>query len=307
MFRQAFSFLIPANMYSVALAMILATAVTQAGIGVWTEIPTASDEFGCVYISDSNEWIVCSFHWSPDLGDSWVAYDQPGMTLPPVLSSTANPPRVLYFDPIAERFHSTTDFGVTWLFNDFGSTDLQIDVESPNILYGASFDDSFIVSSDYGETWATTANAGPMRNIAQSQAVPDLMLATAWGSQGYSILRSLNRGQSWTVLHDPFPDDQQTYSNPPIKVGLSPLVDSLAFLVTRDQVDGNGGRLWRSVDAGTSWLEVDLTNVPMRYADYDTRLFFHPSQEDVIYWQVAARDSLWRSTGLLRSLDSGLS
>ncbi len=137
--------------------------------------------------------------------------------------------------------YKSADNGVTW--TPFGLSSvyiLSLGVKPNNgntIIVGKSGNVGIVVSTDGGNNFVQVGvNSGFMRQFAYSPANPERMFVVM-GSQGNSVLTSVNNGQSWAP-YGPAGDGWGMWTSP---------TDSLFSLVSH--ADG----IYRTTDGGVNW------------------------------------------------------
>ncbi|MDW8052591.1 MAG: hypothetical protein RMJ83_08955, partial [Armatimonadota bacterium] len=169
--------------------------------------------------------------------------------------------------PFSQGVMRSLDGGQTWqslgatLFGNRCVSDIIIDPENPNIVtvctgwgpYQNVAGDIWR-STDGGNTWVRVSPVSAIwSDMAVSARDPGTGVryyyAVGHGSPGV-IMRSSDRGQSWTVLNPPF---SSSYQNA-LRVATSPLNPQRVYLFS-----GTDRQVWVSNDAGNTWTPMNPT------------------------------------------------
>jgi photosystem II stability/assembly factor-like uncharacterized protein len=178
--------------------------------------------------------------------------------------------------------------GPTW--NGYGCGDgeyVPIDPSDPNIYYGCSqygacrrYDDRLPGSSNIQDGTASARFNWHAPLVIDPNDPATIYLA------GNQLNRSTNRGDTWTALSPPHPDDLPGFFEPgrddPIyrnwgtitTVGLSKTAPDTIYVGT------DTGRLWKTTDRGANWTRFADAGLPSRWV---TRVAINPRDEDVVY------------------------
>ncbi|MCX7992359.1 MAG: hypothetical protein N2651_01690, partial [Fimbriimonadales bacterium] len=167
--------------------------------------------------------------------------------------------------PFSQGVMRSTDGGQTWQSlgaAQFGYrcvSDILIDPENPNIItvctgwgpYQGIAGDIWR-STDGGNTWTQVSTVSAIwSDLAVSARDPSTGVryyyAVGHGFPGY-LLRSSNRGQTWTTLRAPFSVGNQSS----LRVATSPNNPNRVYLMS-----GVDQQVWVSEDAGSSWSSMN--------------------------------------------------
>src|SRR5260221_3811122 len=153
----------------------------------------------------------------------------------------------------------TVDGGATWATANGGLStqnvsSLAIDPTTPTTLY-AGTDAGVFKSTDGGQSWAA-ANVGlvgtPQVNVKalaiESGAAPNLYAATSSG-----VYKTTDGAAHWTSIN------AGIAGLTPRIIAIDPLSPSVIYLGVDDNVDYPGVGVFRSGDAGASWVRMDDT------------------------------------------------
>jgi photosystem II stability/assembly factor-like uncharacterized protein len=163
--------------------------------------------------------------------------------------------------------YKTTDGGKTWTQilkgenETTGFIDVQMDPKNPNTLYAASHD-------RLRRAWNIREN-GP----------------------GAGVYKTTDAGKTWARLDGGLPKGAQVG-----RIGLAVYPKDpkqlYAFFDIKGQ--GGGGQIWRSKDAGKSWVKTNETQ--LSGGSYYSRVFVDPSNSEIVYAP---------NLNLMRSKDGG--
>ena len=135
-----------------------------------------------------------------------------------------------------------------------------------NFLTTSSAGPTYIPLTDFGPTFGV--NIGGLavfgRNNDPNQSI--IFAATGegdTGSTGVGFLRSMDGGASWTLLDST--DNAQAYANrdhafvgsTAFKVVVDPRPSATGQVIVYAALSGNNGGIWRSLDTGKTWGQVD--------------------------------------------------
>jgi photosystem II stability/assembly factor-like uncharacterized protein len=215
--------------------------------------------------------------------------------------------------PFSQGIMRSTDGGQTWqqlgatVFGNRCVSDILIDPENPNIITACTGWGPYQVvagdlwrSTDGGATWTRVSSVSAIwSDLAVSARNPSTGIryyyAVGHGNPG-RLLRSSNRGQTWTTLAPPFSGNQSA-----LRVATSPTNPDRVYLMS-----GNNSQVWVSNDAGNTWTAMNPSVDGGFYqAWYDATM--HISRDsagndvlylglvDLVQWTPAYG---WRSIGL---------
>ncbi len=216
--------------------------------------------------------------------------------------------------PFSQGVMRSTDGGQTWQSlgaTQFGNrcvSDIIIDPENPNIItvctgWGPyrSVAGSLWRSTDGGDTWTQVSTISAIwSDLAVSARNPATGVryyyAVGHGNPG-RLLRSSNRGQTWTTLTPPFSASNQSS----LRVATSPNDPNRVYLMS-----GVDRQVWVSNDAGNTWTPMNPTvdgGFDQAWYDATMHISTDGAGNDVLYlglvdvaqWTQAFG---WRSIGL---------
>ncbi len=161
------------------------------------------------------------------------------------------------------------DSGATWMPTALENAVvgvLKVDPSSPLVVW-AGADSGLFRSSDGGATWSKVLDGPRFRAIALASPPSRLVYA---GSLDYGAFRSLDGGETWSPLHSLLGTPTIPTGRIAIEVGSlasDPADPRLIFASARLDFIGLGRppdlpRLYRSADAGDSWLPVGGPGTP---------------------------------------------
>lgn len=146
------------------------------------------------------------------------------------------------------------------------------------------------LSSDFGATWQSAAGITVpdyIASLALSEAVPNLALASGTGG----LYRSIDGGRNWTPLSGGLPGG--AYSS------------SVAMHATRHGVASYAvvdGTIWRSLDRGDTWAQLEGFGLPPSYA---LQVLVDPSARSPAIVYVLTFDFGLGKEVIYRSTDGG--
>jgi hypothetical protein len=181
--------------------------------------------------------------------------------------------------------------GTSW--DDYGCGDgeyVPIDWSDANIYYGCSQYGSCRRYTDDANGATTSTNirdgAAGVRWNWHAPLVIDPNDPAVVYFAGNQLNRSTDRGDTWTAISPPHPDDLTGFFEPgrddPIyrnwgtitTVAVSKSAPETLYVGT------DTGRLWKTDDLGATWTEFLGKGLPKRWV---TRVAVHPDDEDVAY------------------------
>jgi hypothetical protein len=291
--------------------LLMCTAIGTAGIDHWTQIPAPPAGSGIISYPFSVDTLVSSEYYTFDHGENWIQYSQPGWNaLIPWNFSCGTVPRIEYWTGTSD-FRSTADFGASWVDSEPGwvSSIFPDVVDSAKVWITTDQPNGVQVSFDFGATWNPRSGELPseITCFAQSKLNPAMLFCGGFNLSlnRYFLARSTNEGLNWEIVVPSFPNDvpSDRFYQKPVNMSVSPYDSSLVLLSTRDMNEGADNRLYRSTDAGLSWTQVDLSDVPCGDPSDFSRLFFHPSVPGIVYWLRSRATEF----GVMKSYDDGMS
>ena len=206
---------------------------------------------------------------STDGGNSWTHIGLKGTEHIARIRVHPTNPDIVYvaaignlWKPNTERgIYKTVDGGETWkkiLYesDEAGGADLTFDPNNPRILYAS--------------TWQMKRNGYRMDS----------------GGPGSKFWKSVDSGETWTDIT----------RSPGLPEGTLGIIGMTVSPVNSDRVwviiEANGGGLFRSDDAGKTWIKTSEDRNLMQRAWYYSRIYADPQLEDRIY---VMNVDMWRS------------
>lgn len=166
------------------------------------------------------------------------------------------------------NFSRSTDFGSTWttISTTVGSNSAPCDIEvfpDTSIILVGDNGTGIFRSTDYGVTWASTySTSGEIPTIAVDFQNPGIAWATKW-SGGGGMLKSTNYGQTWTTV---------SYFGSINMWGIH-IQESDGNIILANSYSTSPGS-WRSTDAGTTWIPVNIPAVGYQVVSIDSMTQF---------------------------------
>ncbi len=253
--------------------------------------------------------------WQP-LGDGWEFLQVSSIAIHPTN------PNIIYVGtgdfqgwmrPFSIGVLRSTDGGQTWTVlgrQQFGNrcvSKILIDPENPNLItvctgWGPyqSVNGNIWRSTDGGNTWTQATTVSSIwSDMAMSARDPSTGVryyyAVGHGNPG-RLLRSTNRGQTWTTLTPPFGSGNKNS----LRVATSPTNPNRVYLLS-----GSDSQVWVSDDAGNTWTALNPSVDGGFYqAWYDATMIVsrNPAGDDVLYLGLVdlvqrLPNGTWRSIG----------
>jgi hypothetical protein len=176
---------------------------------------------------------------------SGIGLSEPALFIPPLVMSPSVP-TTLYFGTI--RLYRTTNGGTLWtaISPPLGKTTGRISAIAPSAsdsltVYVGTSDGNVQVTSDGGATWRAVISGIPNRFITEivvDQAHPSVAYLSVSGFGSKHVMKTVNRGGSWTQLDLNLPDVP---------------VSALARIPGGDLFAGTDLGVFRSADDGATW------------------------------------------------------
>jgi photosystem II stability/assembly factor-like uncharacterized protein len=245
---------------------------------------------------------------SKDAGASWKPVAAPPSGSQPVYSLAVDPrsPSTLYATLAGGTVLRSTDGAAHWstagrLPGSFPVV-LTPDPLTPRRLYAGLSPDGTSVggqggifrSDDLGTTWQRRSQ-GYVAVEIQSLSVPASDPDHLWANAGPLLFHSANRGQRWIRL----PSPAGAFSP---SVGTIAAASASTVFLSTFSSPGVSSFLWKTVDAGDSWLQALRLTKPEQIIDY--RLA--PADPETLYvLAYTGGPILPTGTGILRSTDGG--
>jgi len=168
----------------------------------------------------------------------------------------------------------STNAGTTWTAVNRGLntcllTALAIDPATPSVLYVAAqyHDDSscggVFKSMDAGVTWARADAGLPPPTSVPALAIDPVMPRTLYAGtgggfpaiDGHGVFKSTDAGVTWAAANTGLPPSTCVSA-----VAIDPLVPGTLYAATGGPWCGVGNGIFKSTDAGSTWITTTLTN-----------------------------------------------
>ena len=184
---------------------------------------------------------------------------------------------------IGNVFFKSTDGGLTWSRRRFGSPAVYViavavDPLSPNIVYVGTQNEGLFKSTDYGDTWKSTASglSGAITYLTLDPTKSGRLFA----STATAFYLSEDGGETWTNV----------LNMPAWTVTIDPNRPSTVYATARTQ------GIFRSVDGGHTWQGINggLTSLTMGRS---APVIIDPTNPQTLY--------VGSSGGVFKSLDGG--
>jgi photosystem II stability/assembly factor-like uncharacterized protein len=185
-------------------------------------------------------------------GASWVAAnaDLPSSVF--ALAIDPARPRILYAGAVtstqSEGMFKSTDGGRSWSAINEGLTGLRVNViavdpSAPKTLYTAPNNFAGVFKTvDDGRSWIP-ANDGLEARFVSAIQIDQLTPSTLYAATASGLFKSTDAATSWTALRS------DVLQDPVEIVAIDPVTTSTLYGAT------SNGRVFKSVDGGTSWTE----------------------------------------------------
>ena len=212
--------------------------------------------------------------------------------------------------------YKTIDGGKTWRHLGLEETQavsrIRIHPTNPDIVYVAALGHPYgdnpergvFKSTDGGNTWTKTLfvseKAGAVDLIIDRNN-PNILYATTWqvqrkaskmwgGGPDCKLWKSTNGGETWSDLTQ----NTGMPEGPIGKIGVtvSPADSNRVWVI----VEANEGGVFRSDDAGKTWIRTNDERKLRQRAFYYSRIYADPWNKDIVYGL---------NTGLYKSIDGG--
>jgi uncharacterized repeat protein (TIGR01451 family) len=235
-----------------------------------------------------------------------------------VLRGRGGSRRVTPPNPSVYGIWESTDGGVNWTLrkgstNEFmGATDLEIDPQSPNILYASFWGDAIYKSSDYGVNWAPIMNGLPtnanysasLTRFSIGLSHPAGQAAVLYAGFDYDdtsdthhasrIWKSTNQGASWSILPagtgadtvEDYCGEQCFYDN---VIEVDPINPNIVYAAGQFNYAISSGGIFRSDDGGNTWLNLGYDQHP----DFHAFAFRRDAPDNIL---IGSDGGVWFSS-----------
>src|SRR5680860_369148 len=212
-----------------------------------------------------------------------------------------------------DGIYKSIDAGKTW--ENIGLKDSQtvsrvrIHPTNPNIVYvsvlghpfGPNEERGVFKTTDGGESWNKVLYKGPEAGAADliiDPNNPEVIYASIWqvyrkpwkmwgGGGASGLFKSTNGGDTWIEL-----SKKPGMPEAPLgKIGItvSPLDSNRLWAI----VEANDGGVFRSDDAGMTWIQINSDRKLRQRAFYYTRIYADPQEKETVY---VTNVDFWKST-----------
>ena len=188
---------------------------------------------------------------SRDAGDSWSAVNT-GLTDVDIQTLALDPtsPQTVYVGSWRGGVFKSTNGGGSWSTANTGLTNLvvlalAIDRTSPQTIYAGTFDGGVFKSTDACGSWSAI-NTGLTNDVITLAIDPTSPQTIYAGSDQGAVFKSTDAGSTWSAINP-----GMTHSR----------IETLAIDPTSPQTiyAGTGVGVFKSTDAGGSWINMGLT------------------------------------------------
>jgi photosystem II stability/assembly factor-like uncharacterized protein len=206
-----------------------------------------------------------------------------------------------------EGMYKSTDGGKTWSFAGLGDTHIitwiLVDPTNPDVVYVAALghlfapnaDRGIFKSSDGGRTWKKILfvddETGAI-SMTMDPSNPQVLYAGMWqmsrnhwsfssGGPGSGIYKTIDGGANWTNIshHAGLP----TGIFGRIGIAAAPSAPNTVYALIQSDYKGQAGGLFRSNDAGQSWMLVNNSMDITQRAFYYDNVYVDPKDANTIY------------------------
>lgn len=209
-------------------------------------------------------------------------------------------PKIIYIatgdedgsDSYTNGVYKTTDGGLTWKQTSYpfaansDAGEILINPQNPNMLWVVGTNGLY-KTTDGGTTWSRKVNI-QCKEIRLKPNNPNVLYVVQRNSNTWSILRSLDAGENFTVI-DTFMNAGRTV------IDVTP-ADSQYLYVLVSNANNSYRGLWRSTDGGNSFSARNTTTTAIygsTQAYYDLALVASPQDKNVIFTGCL---DVWKST-----------
>ena len=272
----------------------------------------APDAWGATYSQTlfvANTWDAVMR--SDDGGDTWLTIDPQANEWHFGLGLHPDEPDVLYATGGRQAIYKTSDGGATWRVSNDGLTALVPEqlatvAGQPDVVYAVSRI-GLLKGTRGGATWqALSVGGGDVEFVVTDPFTPSRIYAAGGGGGvgDLPVYISQDGGQTWPITTG-LPESSQyagyAHTSPilqpdPARPGIWLAgIRHIGFPVGAT----DAGSLYRSTDAGLTWVEVDVGQVISPVQD----IAFDVVNPAIVYMATSIYDE---GSGLWRSTDSGL-
>ena len=197
----------------------------------------------------------------------------------------------------------STDAGKTWSFIGLKDSKhiphIRIHPKNPDLVYAAVMGDLFkssqergvYRSEDGGKNWKrilfANADAGAV-DLVMDPNNPRILFASTWrirrtpyslesGGEGSYLWKSTDGGDTWTNIstHEGLPKGLWGI----VGIAVSPVNSNRVFAI----IENDNGGVYRSDDAGKTWLKINEDRNLRQRAWYYSRIYADTKDEDMVY------------------------
>ncbi len=200
-----------------------------------------------------------------------------------------------------DGIYKSIDGGITWkhtgLRKSFRIPRIRVHPTNPDIvlvavqgnLWGASQERGVYRSVDGGENWENVLwvnDTTGAADLSMDLKNPSILYATLWdhlrtpwfmrsGGPGSAIYKTTDGGNTWGKLNTGLP----TGTLGKMGIAVSPAQSNRVFAI----IEANEGGLYRSDDAGETWLRISKERLLFSRPWYFMRVYTDPSDQDTVY------------------------
>jgi photosystem II stability/assembly factor-like uncharacterized protein len=289
------------------------------------DIEVPANDLQTIYVGTADAGILKS----TNNGTTWTAiFDEHSASSSGDIAISASNPNIVWYGTgentstrsahYGDGVYKSTDAGKTWTNMGLKESkrvgQIVIDPKNPDIVYVASMgylykgggEKGVYKTTDGGKTWTqvlkgdneTTGFIDLAMDPKDSRVVYAAShdrLRRAWNIRengpGAAVYKTADAGKTWTKLDGGLPKGDNVGR---IGLAVHPKDGKLVYAFFDIKGQGGGGQVWRSLDAGKSWKQVNETR--LGGGTYYSRIFVDPTNPDVIYCP---------NVNMMRSTDGG--